>query len=81
MPRIISLLSLEVYLINLERFSFRRYCRDRSVVDKGDYSYSHNLLLVVKGNTWDRESGVMLLKLCSLSLFNRIPAISNGLVS
>lgn len=49
MPRIISLLSLEVYLINLECFSFRRYCRDRSVVDKGDYSYSHNLLLVVKG--------------------------------
>lgn len=43
MPRIISLLSLEVCLINLECFPFRRYCRKRSVADKRNYKYSLNL--------------------------------------
>lgn len=48
MPRIISLLSLEVYLINLECFPFRRYCRNRSVADKRNYNYSLNLVLDLK---------------------------------
>lgn len=43
MPRVISLLSLEVSLINLE--CFRRYCRNRSVADKRNCNYSLSLVL------------------------------------